>query len=81
MKNILITGCNGQLGNEMQLLAAAHPELTYFFTDVKELDITDETAVKTYIKKHEIDCVINLPSNTLCTCWTRALGYAFWLLP
>lgn len=22
-----------------------------------------------------------LPSNTLCTCWTRALGYAFWLLP
>ncbi len=64
MKNILITGCNGQLGNEMQLLAAAHPELTYFFTDVKELDITDETAVKTYIKKHEIDCVINCAAYT-----------------
>ena len=52
MKNILVTGCNGQLGNEMQLLAAGHPEFNYFFTDVKELDITDEKAVKSFVGMH-----------------------------
>ena len=39
MKNILITGANGQLGNEMRVLSAENPEYTYFFTDVAELDI------------------------------------------
>ena len=51
MKNILVTGCNGQLGNEMQLLATGYPEFNYFFTDVKELDITDENAVKSFVKR------------------------------
>ena len=41
---ILVTGCNGQLGNEMQLLEAEHPQHTYFNTDVAELDITRLTA-------------------------------------
>ena len=40
--NILVTGCNGQLGNEMQLLEKLHPEHTYYNTDVQELDITDQ---------------------------------------
>ena len=39
MKNILITGANGQLGNEMRVLSAENKEYTYFFTDVAELDI------------------------------------------
>ena len=34
--NILITGANGQLGNEMRVLSAAHPQHTYYFTDVQE---------------------------------------------
>ena len=37
---ILVTGCNGQLGSEMQLLEKEHPQHTYFNTDVQELDIT-----------------------------------------
>ena len=41
MKNILITGANGQLGNEMRLLAEVNKEYTYFFTDVAELDKCD----------------------------------------
>ena len=64
MKNILVTGCNGQLGNEMQLLAAGHPEFNYFFTDVKELDITDEKAVKSFVGVHEIDCIVNCAAYT-----------------
>ena len=52
MKNILVTGCNGQLGNEMQLLAAGHPEFNYFFTDVNEWEITDENPVKYFVCLH-----------------------------
>lgn len=36
---ILVTGANGQLGNEMQVLAKENPQHTYYFTDVRELDI------------------------------------------
>ena len=32
--NILITGANGQLGNEMRVLSAQYPQHTYFFTDM-----------------------------------------------
>lgn len=42
MKNILITGANGQLGNEMRLLSKEFNSYNYFFTDVHELDITDK---------------------------------------
>ena len=39
---VLVTGANGQLGNEMQVLAKENPQHTYFFTDVQELDICDK---------------------------------------
>ena len=35
--NILITGCNGQLGNEMQLLEKENPQHTYYNTDTSWL--------------------------------------------
>ena len=38
--NILVTGANGQLGNEMRRVAAESSD-NYTFTDVAELDITD----------------------------------------
>ena len=50
MKNVLVTGANGQLGNEMRLQAEANKEFNYFFTDVVELDICDEQAVEAYVK-------------------------------
>ena len=43
--NILVTGANGQLGNEMRVLSAENQQHTYFFTDVQELDICDEQAI------------------------------------
>ena len=42
--NILITGANGQLGNEMRVLSKENGQHAYFFTDVQELDICDEQA-------------------------------------
>jgi dTDP-4-dehydrorhamnose reductase len=62
--NILITGCNGQLGNEIQLIAGVHPQHTYFFTDVEELDITDAAAVDAFVGDNAVDCIVN------CTAYT-----------
>ena len=62
--NILITGCNGQLGNEMQLLEKENPQHTYFNTDVQELDITDRQAILHFVAEHEIDCIVNCAAYT-----------------
>ena len=57
--NILITGCNGQLGNEIQLLEKQYPQHNFFNTDVEELDITNQLAVFDYIGRYDIDGIIN----------------------
>ncbi len=62
--NILITGCNGQLGNEMQLVAKDNAHHQYFFTDVQELDITDAQAVEFFVNDNAIDCVVNCAAYT-----------------
>ena len=62
--NILITGCNGQLGNEMQLLEKVHAEHTYFNTDVAELDITDQRAIEQFVNEHQIDGIVNCAAYT-----------------
>ena len=61
---ILITGCNGQLGNEMQLLEKENPQHTYYNTDVAELDITNQDAVEKYVNEHEIDGIVNCAAYT-----------------
>ena len=48
--NILVTGANGQLGNEMRTVAK-NSSNKYIFTDVAELDITDIEAIRTMVKK------------------------------
>ena len=68
--NILITGSNGQLGNEMRVLSAAHPKHRYFFTDVvatqgaSVLDITDPEAVKAFVAANAIDLIVNCAAYT-----------------
>jgi dTDP-4-dehydrorhamnose reductase len=62
--NILITGCNGQLGNEMQLLEKENPQHTYFNTDVAELDITSQEAIEAFVRENEIDGIVNCAAYT-----------------
>lgn len=62
--NILITGCNGQLGNEMQLLEKENPQHTYFNTDVAELDITDQQAIERFVDENAIDGIVNCAAYT-----------------
>ena len=51
---VLITGANGQLGNEMRRLGAVSPN-EYLFTDVAELDITDKAAVAEFVKSNNVE--------------------------
>ena len=60
----MITGCNGQLGNEMQLLEQENQQHTYFNTDVQELDITDEIAINRFVNDNEIDGIVNCAAYT-----------------
>lgn len=62
--NILITGCNGQLGNEMQLLEKVNPQHQYFNTDVAQLDITTPKAIEEFVNNNAIDIIVNCAAFT-----------------
>lgn len=69
--NILVTGANGQLGNEMRIIGKDTDD-NYIFTDVVApegvettiLDITDVEAVRSMVREHEIDCIVNCAAYT-----------------
>lgn len=65
---ILVTGANGQLGNEMQIVSKNSRD-EYIFTDVcdgyQKLDITDIDAIRKEVKDNDIRCIIN------CAAWTN----------
>ena len=62
--NILVTGANGQLGNECRTLAAARMDANFIFTDVAELSITDEAAINEMFSKNNFDYCINAAAYT-----------------
>lgn len=62
--NILVTGSNGQLGNEMRVLSPSYPQHTYFFTDVEDLDITQRAMVADYVTANAIDLIVNCAAYT-----------------
>ena len=61
--NILVTGANGQLGNEMQRVAKTSSN-HYIFTDVAQLDITDREAVLRAVKDNGIQVIVNCAAYT-----------------
>ena len=73
--NILVTGANGQLGNEMRILAKDSQD-KYIFTDVNQveglettfLDITDLEAIRTMVKEQNVNAIVN------CAAWTNVDG-------
>lgn len=60
--NILVTGANGQLGNEMRIVSQGSKD-RYIFTDVAELDITNLEAICTMVKE-EVKVIINCAAYT-----------------
>lgn len=63
-KNILITGANGQLGNEMRIVSQEQSTLVFHFTDVAELDICDIDAVERWVTERNIHCIVNCAAYT-----------------
>jgi len=63
LKNILVTGGNGQLGSEIRELSKDSKD-TFFFTDVTELDISNKEAIEAFIKANQIDTIINCAAYT-----------------
>lgn len=69
--NILVTGANGQLGNEMRLISKEMAD-HFIFTDVTEmeglettlLDITNLETVKELVKTHKVNCIVNCAAYT-----------------
>jgi dTDP-4-dehydrorhamnose reductase len=61
--NILVTGANGQLGNEMRIVSRESAD-NYIFTDVAELDITNLDAVRAMVAAHEVKAIINCAAYT-----------------
>ncbi len=69
---ILVTGANGQLGNEMRILAKESQD-KYIFTDVNTvegaettyLDITDLDAIRTMVEEYDVNAIVN------CAAWTN----------
>ena len=69
--NILVTGANGQLGNEMRIISKETND-NYTFTDVVEvegvettiLDITDADAIRKIVKEKDIRCIVNCAAYT-----------------
>lgn len=61
--NILVTGANGQLGNEMRIVSRGSKD-QYIFTDVAELDITDAAAVEKMVADNKVEVIINCAAYT-----------------
>lgn len=72
---ILVTGANGQLGNEMRIISKGSQD-NYIFTDVNQmegvettyLDITDFAAVQKMVADYKVDAIVN------CAAWTNVDG-------
>lgn len=64
MKNILVTGAYGQLGNEVRILSANYPEYNFMFTDVDSLDITDKNELIDFVTGNDIRYIINCAAYT-----------------
>ena len=67
--NILVTGVNGQLGNEIKYLVNNNlisniKHLTFFFTDKSELDITQKENIEEFVNKNNIKIIINCAAYT-----------------
>ena len=62
--NLLITGANGQLGNELRVAFGERSDVRLFFTDVETLDITKSWMLDEYVEKNEITHIVNCAAFT-----------------
>jgi dTDP-4-dehydrorhamnose reductase len=61
---ILVTGSKGQLGNEIRVLAEDYPDFDFLYTDIDELDITDQLKVDVFFATNQPQVIINCAAYT-----------------
>ena len=61
--NILVTGCNGQLGSEFKNLELKYPEFKFFFKDL-DLDISNKQSLDNFISSQKINIILNTAAYT-----------------
>ncbi len=64
MKRILVTGSKGQLGSELRALSLNYPDFQFIYTDIDELNLTDQNAINTFFEKEDFDFCINCAAYT-----------------
>lgn len=64
MTNILVTGSKGQLGSELKKIEKNYPRCKFIFTDIEELDLTNENSLKSFFSINNIDVCINCAAYT-----------------
>jgi len=61
---ILITGANGQLGNELRAISRRYPADQFSFVDVEEMDLSTNRAIEEYFQDKTFDFVVNCAAYT-----------------
>ncbi len=64
IQTILVTGANGQLGKELQVLTESYPAYQFLFTAKEEMQIEDVGAVSAFFARHTVDYCINCAAYT-----------------
>ncbi len=64
MKQVLVTGANGQLGLAIKAATAAYPELSFVFTGKSDLDVTSPGQIEAFFNTNNIDVCINAAAYT-----------------
>ena len=64
MKNILVTGSNGQLGSEIREISDRYENYNFIFTDVEELDLTISEDIVSFFTDNKIDVCVNCAAYT-----------------
>ena len=61
---LLITGANGQLGNEMRVVLAQHRDIEAIYTDVDTLDITNLAQLDLFVATEKVSHIVNCAAYT-----------------
>ena len=64
MKNVLVTGAEGQLGSSLKKIAGNFPQYNFIYTDKDNLDICNEQELKTFFENNSLYCVLHFAAYT-----------------
>lgn len=64
LKEFLVTGSNGQLGQSIKSIAEDHPNYKFFFANRQQLDLSNETSIDNFFKRKAFDIIINCAAYT-----------------